>query len=299
MNKNHFLAAFVALVGATSLLRAEQFETIHLWTNGAPGFENRRDEPEQAESYWVKNINNPSITVFLPPKEKANGAAVLIFPGGGHRELVFNAEGVEPARYLTNLGVAAFVLKYRLARETNSPYSLKIHPRQDAQRALRLIRSRAVEWNLDTNRIGIMGFSAGGEVASMVAFSPTAGDPASADPIEREPAVANFQIVIYPGPLGIPDEIPPTAPPAFFLIANDDTGHMGAVLSLVGKYHQARIPMEVHIYEHGGHGFNMGARSKLFSIKHWPDRLTDWMTDTGILNRYKSDNWRHIPNVDP
>jgi len=299
MNKNYFLPVFAALLMATPLLNAEQFETIHLWTNGAPGFENRKDEPEQAESYWVRNIHNPSITAFFPPKEKANGAAVLIFPGGGHRELVYNAEGVEPARYLTNLGVAAFVLKYRLARETNSPYSLKIHPRQDAQRALRLIRSRATEWNLDTNRIGIMGFSAGGEVASLVAFSPTAGDPTSADLIEHEQALANFQIVIYPGPLGIPDEIPADAPPAFFLIANDDTGHMGAILSLVQKYYQARIPMEVHIYEHGGHGFNMGARSKLFSIKHWPERLTDWMTDTGILNRYKLNNWRNLPDVQP
>jgi acetyl esterase/lipase len=285
MNKHPFALAFAVLLAGVLMLRAQPFETVHLWTNGAPGFEDRRDEPEQAQSYWVRNIHNPSITVFLPPKEKANGAAVLIFPGGGHRELVFNAEGVEPARYLTNLGVAAFVLKYRLARETNSPYSLKIHPRQDAQRALRLIRSRAAEWNLDTNRIGIMGFSAGGEVASMVAYSPTAGDPASADPIEHEESLANFQIVIYPGPLGIPERVPADAPPAFFLIANDDTGHIGAILSLEQKYHQAGRPMEVHIYEHGGHGFNMGGRSKLTSIKDWPQRLTDWMTDTGILSR--------------
>jgi acetyl esterase/lipase len=278
------LLACVVLIAA-SAIHAADLDVIHLWPNGAPGFEDRRDIPEQAQSYWVRNINNPSITVFLPPKEKANGAAVLIFPGGGHRELVYNAEGIEPARYLTNLGVAAFVLKYRLARETNSPYSLKIHPKQDAQRALRLIRSRASEWNLDTNRIGVMGFSAGGEVASMVAYGPYDGDSASGDPIEREAALVNFQIVIYPGPLGIPDEISADAPPAFFLIANDDTGHMGAILSLVEKYHSAKRPMEVHIYEKGGHGFNMGARSKLKSINHWPARLADWLTDTGLLVR--------------
>jgi acetyl esterase/lipase len=287
MNKSRFALALCVLLTGNSLLRAGNFETVFLWTNGAPGFEDRRNEPEQAQSYWVKNIHNPSITVFLPPKEKANGAAVLIFPGGGHRELVFDAEGVEPARYLTNLGVAAFVLKYRLAREPGSPYSLQIHPRQDAQRALRLIRSRAAEWNLDTNRIGVMGFSAGGEVASMLVYSSSAGDPTAADPIEREDSLANFQIVIYPGPLGIPEKVPANAPPAFFLVANDDTSHVGAILSLEQKYHQAGRPMEVHIYEQGGHGFNLGGRSKLKSIKDWPQRLTDWLTDNNLLTPKK------------
>ena len=92
---------------------------IPLWPNGAPGSESRRNEPELAKDYWVRNIHNPSITVYLPPKEKATGAAVLICPGGGHRLLVFNAEGVEPAAYLNSIGVAAFVLKYRLARDSN------------------------------------------------------------------------------------------------------------------------------------------------------------------------------------
>ena len=182
---------------------------IPLWEKGPPGFEDRHNEPEQARDYWVRNIHNPSITVFRPPKEKANGAAVLIFPGGGHRELVFKAEGSEPAEYLNNLGVTAFVLKYRLARETNSPYSLQKHPREDAQRAMRLIRSRAAEWNLDTNRIGAMGFSAGGEVAALLVYSPTRRQSRLPPiPIERLDCHSDFQIVIYPGPLGIPDRIP-------------------------------------------------------------------------------------------
>ena len=192
-------------------------------------------------------------------------------------------EGVEPARYLTNLGVAAFVLKYRLARETNSPYSLNIHPRQDAQRALRLIRSRAAEWNLDPNRIGVMGFSAGGEVASMLVYSPTAGDPSATDPIDRENCVANFQIVIYPGPLGIPEKIPADAP-AGILPGGQRRYQPRRRHPFPGaEYHAARRPMEVHIYEQGGHGFNLGGRSKLHSIHDWPQRLTDWMSDTGLL----------------
>jgi acetyl esterase/lipase len=269
---------FAALAGAV----AEPL-VVPLWPNGAPGFEDRRNEPERAQGGSVYNIHNPSLTVFLPPKDKANGAAVLIFPGGGHRQLVYNAEGVEPAHYWNELGVAAFVLKYRLARETNSPYSLKIHPRQDALRAMRLIRTRAAEWNIDTNRLGIMGFSAGGEVASLLVYSPTAGDASAPDPIDRLDAFADFQIVIYPGPLGVPEKVAADAPPAFFLIANDDTSHMAPVLSLVEKYHAAGRPMEVHIYAAGGHGFNMGARSKLASIRAWPQRLTDWLDDNHIL----------------
>src|SRR5438128_601721 len=122
--------ACIASLLAANLWAAETNQVIPLWPDGAPGFEARRNEPEQGDGS-IRNIHNPSLTVFLPPKEKANGAAALIFPGGGFRTVVFNAEGIEPARYLNSIGVAAFVLKYRLPRETNSPYSLSIHPRQD------------------------------------------------------------------------------------------------------------------------------------------------------------------------
>jgi acetyl esterase/lipase len=275
---------FPLLLLSTTVLAADEPQVIRLWPNGAPGFEDRRNESEQAQDYWVRNIHNPSVTVFLPPKEKATGAAVLICPGGGHHELVFKAEGVEAAQYLNSLGVAAFVLKYRLARETNSPYSLQKHPREDAQRAMRLIRSRAAEWNIDTNRIGAVGFSAGGEVVSMLVYNPTAGDPNATDPIDRMDCRANFQIVIYPGPLGIPEKVPDDAPPAFFLVANDDKGHVGPVVTLLERYRQAGRPVEVHIYARGGHGFNLGNRSKLATIKSWPQRMAEWMADNSILD---------------
>jgi acetyl esterase/lipase len=277
----------LSLVLFETVLRsvAAESQVVPLWPNGAPGFEDRRNEPEETRGYSIHNIHNPSLTVFLPPKEKANGAAVLIFPGGGHRELVFKAEGSEPAEYLNNLGIAAFVLKYRLARETNSPYSLQKHPREDAQRAMRLIRSRASEWNVDTNRIGVMGFSAGGEVAAVLVYSPTSGNQAASDPIERIDCRSGFQIVIYPGPLGITDQIPSNAPPAFFVVANDDTSHVGPVLSQLEKYRQAHRPVEVHLYARGGHGFNLGQRSKLKSIQSWPQRMADWLGDSGFLER--------------
>src|ERR1700761_336928 len=137
------LALFILLsIAANAQDTARQ---IPLWTNGAPGFENRRNEPEQTKDYWVKNIHNPSLTVFLPEKDKANGAAVVICPGGGHRLLVYTAEGIDPAKYLNNLGITVFVLKYRLGRDTLSPYKIEVHAKQDGFRAMRLVRSRAKE----------------------------------------------------------------------------------------------------------------------------------------------------------
>jgi acetyl esterase/lipase len=284
MNAKRFLALSFCLPASALFLHAQEPQVIPLWEKGAPGFEDRRNEPEQAKDYWVRNIHNPSITVFLPPKEKANGAAVLICPGGGHRELVYKAEGVEPAQYLNNFGVTAFVLKYRLARETNSPYSLQIHPRQDAQRAMRLIRSRAAEWNLDTNRIGVIGFSAGAETEAMLVYGSTDGDANASDPIDRMNCRVDFQIVIYPGPLGVPSgDISADAPPAFFVVANDDVSHVRPVLSQLEKYEKVKRPIEVHLYARGGHGFNMGNRSKLATIKSWPQRMADWLEDNNFL----------------
>src|SRR5271154_3929251 len=214
-------AMFAAgLVGGGGGRGEETAEGIHLWKNGAPGFESRKDEPEQAKDYWVRNVNNPSITVFLPPKEKATGAAVVIAPGGGFRELVFNAEGKQAAEFLNSIGVAAFALKYRLPGEEKSPYTME-SVRQDAYRAMRLVRSRAREWNIDPHRVGMLGFSAGGAVISLVAYGAGDGDAGAADPIDRFNGKPDFQMLVYPGGK-VPDTIPADAPPAFLLVAIDD-----------------------------------------------------------------------------
>jgi len=261
---------------------------IHLWPNGAPGFENRRNEPEEAkDDYWVKNIHNPSITAYLPPKDKATGAAVVICPGGGHRLLVINAEGRDPALFLNSLGIAAFVLKYRLMREEHSRYTLEKEARQDAWRAMRLVRSRAAEWGIDTARVGIMGFSAGGEVVSLLSYAPGKGDPQAPDPVDRLNGHPDFQISVYPGPLGVPAKVPFDAPPAFLIAANDDECCSLPVIQLLEKYREAKVPVEAHILAQGNHGFNMGYRSNLRSVKGWPQRLADWLSDTGILDPSK------------
>jgi acetyl esterase/lipase len=257
-------------------------QVIPLWPNGAPGFEARRNEPEQHQDWWFKNIHNPSLTVFLPPAGKANGTAVIVAAGGGHRELVFNPEGVEPAQYLASLGVTAFALKYRLFREPGSKYTIE-NTAQDIRRAMRTVRARAADWQLDPKRIGVMGWSAGGEVAALVAYPPVDGDAKSGDPIERVSARPDFQILIYPGPLGIPDKVTANAPPLFLLGAADDEYVADVMFDLTRKYHAAGAPIETHIYAQGKHAFNMGQRSQFVSIRHWPQRMAEWLEDRGYL----------------
>jgi acetyl esterase/lipase len=281
LNSLRILACLIVL--PTALWAQTEPAVIPLWPNGAPGFESRKNEPEQAKDYWVKNIHNPSLTVFLPPKDKANGAAVVVCPGGGHRLLVWTAEGIDPAKFLNNLGVTVFVLKYRLGRDTLSPYKIEVHARQDGLRAMRLVRSRAAEFGIDTNRIGMMGFSAGGEVVDMVTFGPNKPDPTAPDPIDRLSAKPSFLIQVYPGPGYIPDVIPTDAPPVFLLAADDDPCCSISVMQLLEKYRAAKVPVEAHLYTQGKHGFNMGYRSKLKSISTWPQRLADWLSDNDIL----------------
>lgn len=257
---------------------------IPLWKNGAPGFEKLRNVPEKGPQY-ISNVNNPSITVFLPPKEKATGAAVLVCPGGGHRILVMKSEGYDPAHYLNSLGIAAIVLKYRLARDTNSPYKLVTHAKQDANRAMRIIRNNASQWGIDTNRIGIMGFSAGGEVVNWVLFDQSKEQLNAKDPIDQLNAMPNFAIEVYPGPLGVPEKVPAAAPPIFMIAANDDECCSLPIITLLQKYREAKVPAELHIYAKGNHAFNMGYRSKIQELKNWPGRLTDWFADNNYFRQ--------------
>ena len=282
--KVHIILLFV-LISIRTI--AQESTIIPLWENGPPGFESKSKEPEQAKDYWVKNIHNPSLQVILPPAGTANGTAVVICPGGGFRLLVYNAEGIEPGTYLAKLGITVFVLKYRLPREEGTPYSLEKTPREDALRALRQVRSRAREYGIDTNRVGMLGFSAGGEVVASVAYASGKGDQTAKDPVDRLNGKPDFQMLIYPGPLGIPETVPRDAPPAFLLAANDDPCCGVTTTSLLVKYREAKRPVEAHLFTKGDHGFNMGNRSDLQSIKSWPQRMADWLGDNGYLAQAK------------
>ena len=159
------------LVLSASLGGAERPSEIPLWPQGAPGSEGKPMKElvttTASGELSVSGIHNPSITPYLPTKDKATGPAILVIPGGGHRVLAITHEGYNVAEWLRDRGIAAFVLKHRLAREANSTYKIEVESFADTKRALRLIRSRAAEWNIDPARVGAIGFSAGGELVSM------------------------------------------------------------------------------------------------------------------------------------
>lgn len=280
------ISAVMLSLFAAPVVLAQSPRVISLWEHGAPGFEKLKDEPEQAKDWWVKHINYPSMVVYPAPKEIATGAAVLIAPGGGHKALVFNAEGVDAALFLNKLGITAAVLKYRLAREEGSPYSLDVHPKQDAYRAMRLLRSRSKELGIDSDKIGVMGFSAGGEVAASIAYAAGDGDSKAADAVDRLNGKPDFQILVYPGPLWIPTSLDQHAPPAFMVAAMDDECCSKPIIDLAQLYHAAKIPAEIHLYARGDHAFNMGQRTKLVGLSKWPDRLADWLVDSGYAVKH-------------
>ena len=259
---------------------------IPLWEGGAPGFESRKDEPEKNENGTITNIHFPTLTAFLPSKEKANGIAIIVVPGGGLAKLGFQNGGVEPAQFLSERGYAAFVLKYRLPREVGLPYKIEEHLPQDGQRAVRLVRSKASEFGIDPEKVGMLGFSAGGEVVSITSYKSGAGATNAADPVDRLNGKPNFQMLVYPGPVGIPSKLPKDAPPAFMLIAADDP-HTSVLLNLMQRFREVGVDYEAHIYARGGHGFGMGKRAKSESIQHWPDRMLDWLNDEVLKKAQK------------
>ena len=251
---------------------------VPLWENGAPGFEDRREEAEVVNGGSITNVHNPTLTVFHPAAGTANGVAIIVAPGGGLRNLGIRGGGTEPAAFLAEHGYTAFVLMYRLSRQPGVPYKFEEHVLQDGQRAVRLVRHRAGEFGIDPQKVGMLGFSAGGEVVSITCYKPGEGDPNAADPIDRQHAKPNFQMLVYPGPVGIPSKLPDDTPPAFMLIAADDP-HTSVLLNLMHRFREIGVDYEAHIYARGGHGFGMGKGSKRTSIQHWPDRLLDWLYD--------------------
>jgi len=238
--------------------------SIPLWAGTAPGSEGQTSPiQKQWQNYkttWyatLTNINFPAIIPFLPPADKATGVALVVCPGGGHKNLAMSHEGYAVGTWCASHGIAAFVLEYRLARTPNSPYSVNVHSLMDAQRAIRTVRSRAKEWNVDPGKVGIIGFSAGGEVAALAATqfdSPVKGSNDAVDALNCRP---DFQALIYPGlPKVLPTPIAGT-PPAFFCGAHQDEGHLTPMVQYYTKLVDAGVSTELHIYSTGGHGFGI------------------------------------------
>jgi acetyl esterase/lipase len=263
---------------------AAQQGTFKLWPDGAPGSEQRRDEPETVkDGVYVSNVHAPSLTVLRADPRHANGAAVVVVPGGGHRMLVFQNEGVAAAKILNRVGVTAFVLKYRLARDEGSRYTIEGDGAADLRRAVRWVRTHATEYGVDPARVGVMGFSAGGELVSLVADNPEPAGFAVRDAVDRASARPDFQVLVYPGPLGVPATAVKGAPPAFLVAGSRDTCCMPPTLALYQQLAAAGVSAELHLYADTDHAFNVGQRGERVSLQHWPDRLADWLADGGWL----------------
>jgi endo-1,4-beta-xylanase len=261
---------------------------IQLWPNGAPGSEGQTApetwNPSTDGFHRVTNINNPSMVAFLPPKGEASGVAVLICPGGGHSYLVMDLEGSMVAERLNSMGIAAFILKSRLARAPGSKYTVVDHSLPDAQRALRIIRSRAAEWNIKPDHVGIMGFSAGGEIAALAETRfDVPGKPG--DPIDSLSSRPDFAVLGYPGIRPDNLTVSKDTPPTFMVVAADDRPAT-AVAAYFSKLKAQGVPAAVHIYSKGGHGFGMTGRTAAFRklpISHWPEQFQAWLEERGLL----------------
>ncbi|MBT3381449.1 MAG: alpha/beta hydrolase [Lentisphaerae bacterium] len=266
---------------------------IPVWPSLAPGASgNELPEEELNRDDGIRrltNVSEPAITVYQPTAAQNTGAAVLVCPGGGYNILAIEHEGTRICEWLAGLGVTGVLLKYRVPAgakgEANRP------PLQDAQRALRLVRHRADEWGITANRIGILGFSAGGHLAAAAAAC--SGEPAyeAADSVDTIDCKPDFAVLIYPAYLlddedsnCLSQEVAVTEGhcPAFLLHAGDD--HIDPAGSLVywRALKDVGVPAEVHIYQDGGHGFGMGHRDNLIGMT-WQDRCADWLKVSGLL----------------
>jgi acetyl esterase/lipase len=275
-----------ALVMSTSLLAAQTPAEIPLWPAGAPGSEGKTAKEAVTTSgsgeLSVSSIHNPSITPYVPSRDKASGTAILVIPGGGHRMLAITHEGYNVAEWLRDRGIAAFVLKHRLAREAESTYKIEVESFADTQRAIRLIRRRAKEWNIDAGRVGALGFSAGGELVSMAATRSDSGNASAVDPIDRESSKLDFQALIYPGRSG---DIQPTkeSPPVFLAASYTDRQDISEGLAEAYlRFKRAGVPAELHIYSTGGHGFGLRASNKR-PVGNWIVRFEEWLKESGFV----------------
>ncbi|MBZ2185662.1 MAG: alpha/beta hydrolase fold domain-containing protein [Bryobacter sp.] len=246
-------------------------EVIAVWPEGAPGSEGRRNEPEKktgAGDYErVTNVHNPTLTLY--PAKRGGAFSIVICPGGGHRHLAVEHEGRNVARMFEGMNVNAYVLKYRLARAENSPYSVEKHALADLQQAIRLVRQRSIG-----GKVAVMGFSAGGQLAALAAarFEDAATRP-------------DLQILIYPGMLeGI--VYPPNAPPAFLLWAADDPIPAAAIGSVFEPLRKAGVPVELHVYARGGHGFGIKPGAASLVARDWFVRFGEWLQDMTMTRKY-------------
>jgi len=309
-----FLAIFISLGASPRVIGAEvgSVEEIALWPGVAPGSESFEAEEKRTErgdskvpNASVANVVQPNLTVYLPTAENRNGTAIVICPGGGYAGLAIDKEGHEIARWFCQRGAAAIVLKYRNGgKQHQHPV-----PLNDAQRAMRMVRNHAEKWNIDPNRIGIMGFSAGGHLASTAGTHYDDGDSAASEPLDRISCKPNFMVLVYPV-ISMEDDITHRGSrknllgdspsdemiaefsnhkqitaetcPTFLVHSGDDKA---VPVENSWRFYIALlkhgVPAELHVYERGSHGFGMLRRD--MPVDDWPIVLEAWLSDHGLL----------------
>ena len=265
---------------------------ILLWPDGAPG------------AVGATEADQPSLTIYLPPRQSANGCGIVVCPGGGYGHLAVDHEGQQIAQWCNSFGVAAFVLRYRIAPRYHHPA-----PMLDVQRALRTVRANAGQWNVAADRIGVIGFSAGGHLASTAGTHFDSGDAQATDAVDRVSCRPDFLILCYPvisftteythkgsrrNLLGDnPDaelvkqfsnelQVTPETPPTFLFHTTEDKGvpPQNSVLFYLALCRHG-VPAEMHIYERGRHG--LGLAADVPAVSSWPQRCQDWLQVRGYL----------------
>jgi acetyl esterase/lipase len=299
------IVGLVVLVAAVRCLAADAPQEVLLWPADHPA--NAGAEPAYAGTVeWMERVTrSPAVTPFLPEPDRRSGAAVVICPGGGYAGLAMQKEGLEVAEWMQARGIAGVVLRYRCGGGKNQQPT----PLEDAQRAIRLVRARAAEWGVDPQRVGILGFSAGGHLASCAATIFDEGDEGAADPVDRPSSRPDFAVLVYPvismaegvthggsrrNLLGedageelveqwsADRRVSGKTPPTFLVHASDDEA-VPVKNSLL--FYEAltahKIPAELHVYETGGHGFGMLRGDR--PCDRWPELLEPWLRNRGFL----------------
>lgn len=283
------------LIVATNVAHAaEPSAVINVWPGKAPG-ETKEVGPELTQpakpdekppTTRLTNISQPTLHVFLPPKEKRNGTSVVICPGGGFRILAWDKEGTEVAEWFNSIGVSAVVLKYRTPTSDRQPPWLA--PAQDAQRAVSVVRSRAGEWGLATDRVGLLGFSAGGSAAANAGLKSNSRLYEAADDTDKTSCRPDFIALVYPaylidekGQLKLDLTVTKETPPMFLAHAFNDGISCENSVQLFLALKKASVPADLHVYSSGGHGF--GLRPSEQPVSTWPKRCEDWLKLRGLL----------------
>ncbi len=272
-------------ISLTHITQAEEPTPQLLWENGALGSEGLTGKGTtqlfNESERIVTEIHEPTLWPYLASPETNTGTAIILFPGGGHRELWTDHEGHNIAQWFAQRGISAFVVYYRLSEYENSPYNLKEHSLADAQQAIRLVRHNASQWNIDPSKIGIMGFSAGGELAALAGAKFDKKTNSSNSPLAAVSSRPDFQALVYP--INLEEiELPENPPPAFLLCGyHDDSIRVEGLMDYCTRFKKLGVPAELHIYAEAGHGFGL-REDDIGPHTTWLNRLQEWMTWQGF-----------------